>query len=70
KPKIGFGDAIKQMLNTPPIPKETKTKKVGNVIPINSIDRWLNKIHCGDNLDIVNQLPEKSVGLIVTSPPF
>lgn len=42
----------------------------GNVIPINSIDKWLNKIHCGDCIEVMNQMPAESVGLIVTSPPY
>lgn len=69
-PTVDFGDAIQTMLNTPPIPKEAKPKKPTNVISINSIDRFLNKVHCGDAIEIMKQLPEKSVGLVVTSPPY
>ncbi len=63
---ITFGDAIKTMLNTPPLKKENSK----NVVPINSIDRFLNKVHCGDAVEIMNQMPPKSVGLVVTSPPY
>lgn len=68
-PSMPFGDAIKIMLNTPPI-KSEKPKKQGNVIPINSIDKWLNTVHCGDAVELMNKMPEKSVGLCVTSPPY
>lgn len=63
KPFIAFGDAVSLMLKTPPM-------KTDNVIPINSVEKWLNKIHCGDCVEVMNQLPEKSVGLVVTSPPY
>ena len=31
---------------------------------------YLNKIHCGDSLDIVSELPEKSIDLLITDPPY
>ena len=34
------------------------------------INKWLNKIHKGDCIDVMNQMPEESVHLIVTSPPY
>ncbi len=61
KPFIAFGDAVNLMLKTPPMK---------NVISINSIDKWLNKIHCGDCIEVMNQMPAESVGLVVTSPPY
>ena len=30
----------------------------------------LNKIHCGDNCDLMMQLPRECVDLVVTSPPY
>lgn len=39
-------------------------------VPDKSIESWLNKIHCGDCTDLMDRLPEKSVGVIVTSPPY
>ncbi len=30
----------------------------------------LNKIHQGDCLELMKQLPDKSVDLVVTSPPY
>lgn len=32
--------------------------------------RWLNKIHCGDCLQILATLPPESVDIAVTSPPY
>lgn len=63
KPFIDFGDAVGLMLKTPPM-------KNDNVVPINSVDKWLNKIHCGDCIEVMNKMPAESVGLVVTSPPY
>jgi len=30
----------------------------------------LNKIHCDDCIQFMNRMPEKSIGVIVTSPPY
>ncbi len=34
------------------------------------IAEWLNKIHCGDAVELMNKMPAESVGLCVTSPPY
>ena len=34
------------------------------------INPWLNKIHCGDCIEIMNSMPAGWVDLIVTSPPY
>lgn len=34
------------------------------------IDDFINKIHHGDSLDLLKELPDESVDLIVTSPPY
>ena len=31
---------------------------------------WLNKVHNGDCIELMDQMPEASVDLIVTSPPY
>ena len=33
------------------------------------IDEWVNKIYCGDALELLPLLPEGSVDLILTDPP-
>ena len=34
------------------------------------IKPWLNKVHCGDAVEIMDRLPALSVDLVVTSPPY
>ncbi|TRZ80402.1 hypothetical protein D4R86_04320 [bacterium] len=34
------------------------------------ITDFLNKIHCGDSLGLLKRLPDESVDLIITSPPY
>lgn len=36
----------------------------------NPLKKWLNKMHCGSAVEIMNQMPEESVSLVVTSPPY
>jgi modification methylase len=39
-------------------------------IPSRSMKQWLNKVHCGDCLKLLQKMPAASVGVIVTSPPY
>lgn len=34
------------------------------------LSKWLGKVHQGDCIDLMNQMPEESIDLIVTSPPY
>ena len=34
------------------------------------MEEWLNKIHCGDCIEVMNKMPAESIDLIVTSPPY
>jgi DNA modification methylase len=34
------------------------------------MDKWLNKIHHGDCLEIMKQMPDKCVDLVLTDPPY
>ncbi len=34
------------------------------------MDKWLNKIICGDNVEIMRQMPDNCIDLTVTSPPY
>lgn len=45
------------------------TKAVGRV-PKSSMEAWLNKVHAGDCVKLMNKMPAASVDLIVTSPPY
>jgi len=35
-----------------------------------SIESWLNRVHHGDCLSVMDQMPAESIDLIVTSPPY
>lgn len=34
------------------------------------MERFLNKITCGDSYELIKELPDKSIDLIVTDPPY
>ena len=34
------------------------------------VNRWLNQIHRGDCISVMDQMPAESVDLVVTSPPY
>lgn len=36
----------------------------------NDIKQWLNKVHCGDCIELMNKIPSESIGVIITSPPY
>lgn len=36
----------------------------------NNMERFLNKITCGDNCDLLGLLPRECIDLVVTSPPY
>ncbi|MDP3014747.1 MAG: DNA methyltransferase [Candidatus Subteraquimicrobiales bacterium] len=36
----------------------------------NRLDQFVNKIICGDCLDILKNIPDNSINTIVTSPPY
>jgi DNA modification methylase len=36
----------------------------------NEMNKYLNKITCGDSYKLIKELPDKSVDLIVTDPPY
>lgn len=48
------------------------TKPVrSNISPENPLlGQWLNRIHHGDCIETMNSMPEKSIDLMVTSPPY
>lgn len=41
-----------------------------NRVPLSVIKQWLNKVHCGDCVELMGKMPAGSVDLIVTSPPY
>jgi len=34
------------------------------------VSEFINKIHCGDCLDLMREMPDKSVDLVLTDPPY
>jgi len=36
----------------------------------NNIDYWLNEVHQGDSREKLKEMPEESVDMVVTSPPY
>lgn len=41
-----------------------------NHIPRGLMEKWLNKNHAGDCVEVLNKLPAQSIDLFVTSPPY
>jgi modification methylase len=41
-----------------------------NRVPASVMVQWLNKVHCGDCVEMMGRLPAGSIDLIVTSPPY
>lgn len=39
-------------------------------VPKGLMDKWLNKVHRGDCIKLMNKIPAGSIDLIVTSPPY
>ena len=39
-------------------------------VPDSQMKLWLNQVHCGDCVEVMNKMPAKSVGVVVTSPPY
>jgi site-specific DNA-methyltransferase (adenine-specific) len=39
-------------------------------VPESSMKLWLNKVHCGDCVEIMGKIPAASIDLCVTSPPY
>ncbi len=34
------------------------------------MDKWINDIHIGDAREVLEEMPNESVDMIVTSPPY
>ena len=34
------------------------------------MERWLNKVHCGDALELLKQMPDECVDMVWTDPPY
>lgn len=58
---------MSEVANTP---MDAILTKAVNYVPHSLMEGWLNQIHCGDCITIMNQMPVSSIDLIVTSPPY
>ena len=56
-----FGSVIRSLVHAP----EAEEKTVDR-----SLAKWTGKTHCMDCIELMNSLPEESVGVVVTSPPY
>jgi site-specific DNA-methyltransferase (adenine-specific) len=45
-------------------------KAAVKTISPNVMKQWLNKVHCGDTIELMDKMPAASIDLIVTSPPY
>lgn len=53
-----------------PFDMDTFLKGAVEHVPESQMKLWLNKVHQGDCIELMNKMPAKSVGVIVTSPPY
>ena len=49
---------------------QKKSKTLQNPSEIKQIDKFLNKIICGDALEVLKTIPSESIDAVVTSPPY
>jgi len=52
--------------------REGTKHKINNKIRIKEIgiSKWVNRTHCGDSEDILKEMPDNSIDVIITSPPY
>lgn len=41
-----------------------------NTVPHRVMEKWINRVHKGDAVEMMNKIPAGSIDLIVTSPPY
>ena len=39
-------------------------------VPQSTMKTWLNKVHCGDCIEMMNRMPAESINVVITSPPY
>lgn len=65
-----YGKLPEHLNMTPLIAELKNTSKSQSKSPGTFIGEFLNKIKCGDALDVMRSMPSESVDLVVTSPPY
>jgi site-specific DNA-methyltransferase (adenine-specific) len=53
-----------------PMPTDDLLCAAVNHVPESSMEAWLNQVHCGDCVELMNRMPAASLDLIVTSPQY
>ena len=53
-----------------PISFDGLLSKAVRYVPQERLSRWVNKIHCGDCVEVLSKMPPDSIETIVTSPPY
>lgn len=53
-----------------PASMDNLLKAAVNKLSPNVMKQWLDKVHCGDCVELMNKMPAGSIGVIVTSPPY
>jgi site-specific DNA-methyltransferase (adenine-specific) len=62
-----FEDVMKKLLNAP----DSQIEEPKTLLKVDhNLNKWLNKITCGDCLEVMRELPTGSISCIVTSPPY
>lgn len=61
-----FDDVVKAIVKAPPQVFDLQPKLAVS----KNLQPWVNKIHCSDNIELMNKLPKESISCIVTSPPY
>lgn len=58
------------MKKTPPKADNMNIRKETSKEDRKSLESFINKIICGDTLDVMRQMPDACIDLVVTSPPY
>lgn len=51
-------------------PRPAARRKASRMRLTKSIEQWLGKVHKGDCLELLGEMPEESVDICITSPPY
>ena len=65
-PDVPFDEVVCELVGS----QRKRVNKVETKTVESGLNRWLNKIHQMDCIRLMKKLPPKSVGVIVTSPPY
>ncbi len=57
-----FDQVVRVLVHAPESPPEINVDQ--------SLENWTGKIHCMDCIELMNSLPQESISVVVTSPPY